>query len=53
MRMRLSARTLSSGRWATNSRLSDCVWPFAEEECKRSTISLKKDRLVYDLIEKI
>ena len=24
------------------------VWPFAEEECKRSTISLKKAGLVYD-----
>jgi hypothetical protein len=27
------------------------VWLFAEEECKRSTISLKKDGLVYDLTE--
>ena len=39
--MGLLSQTLSSGRWATNSRFSDCVWPFAEEECKRSTISLK------------
>src|SRR5208283_1739283 len=41
MGMGLLSQTLSSGRWATNSRFSDCVWPFAEEECKRSTISLK------------
>jgi hypothetical protein len=27
------------------------VWLFAKEECKRSTISLKKDGLVYDLTE--
>jgi hypothetical protein len=27
------------------------VWFFAEEECKRSTIWLKKDGVVYDLTE--
>ena len=27
------------------------MWLFAKEECKRSTISLKKDGLVYDLTE--
>jgi hypothetical protein len=29
------------------------VWPFAKEKIKRSTISLKKAGLIYDLIEKI
>ncbi len=30
-------------------RFSDCVWLFAEEECKRSTIWLKKGGLVHEL----
>jgi len=33
--------------------LSDCVWLGCGGECKWSTISLKKARLVHDLIEKI
>ena len=53
MGMGLSGQTLSLGPWTTNSGLSAVVWPFPEEECKRSTISLKKAGLVYDLLEKI
>jgi hypothetical protein len=49
----IAGRMLSSGRWSLNIRFSNCVWPFAEEESKRTTISLKKAGLVYDLLEKI
>jgi hypothetical protein len=51
MGMGLSGRTLSSGCWARDSRISNHVWPVAEEEFKQSTISLKKAGVVYDLTE--
>jgi hypothetical protein len=49
----IAGLTLSLGRWSKNVLFSKFVWPFAKEEYKQSTISLKKPTLVYDLIEKI